>query len=63
MEKKKRGNYVDAVEAVARGAQPGKVTHIDVYHDDWCAVFSGGACNCTPIVKPRTPSKANTDAS
>lgn len=26
------------------------VTHIDVYHDDACAIFDGNPCNCEPSV-------------
>jgi hypothetical protein len=26
------------------------VTHIEVYHDDWCDVFIGKECNCVPDV-------------
>ena len=29
----------------------GEVTKIDVKHDDWCAIFKGGVCNCNPIIK------------
>ncbi len=23
----------------------------NVYHDDWCAIFSGGMCNCEPTIQ------------
>jgi hypothetical protein len=22
-----------------------------VHHDDWCGVFSGGRCNCDPMIE------------
>lgn len=38
---------------------PGSETHIAVYHDDWCAIHRGKACNCNPDValmdKPDIP--------
>jgi hypothetical protein len=48
------GNYTEKVlthapEAVASGG----VTQIDVAHDDWCAIFRGNPCNCSPTVKRR----------
>jgi hypothetical protein len=35
------------------GLTPGKLAHVDIYHDDWCNVFSGGVCNCNPDIKVR----------
>lgn len=32
---------------------PGMVTHSDIYHDKWCAIFKGGACNCDPEIVHR----------
>ncbi len=29
------------------------VHHADVWHDDWCAVYSGGSCNCDCVVHIR----------
>ena len=31
-------------------AKPGTVHHADVYHDGWCGVFKGKACNCDPDI-------------
>ena len=25
--------------------------HIKVSHDDWCAFFTGGVCNCDPEIR------------
>jgi hypothetical protein len=30
--------------------QPG-VTHVVFYHDDWCRIYDGSACNCEPGVR------------
>ena len=30
---------------------PGKITEIDICHDDWCLIYKGGACNCNPEIK------------
>lgn len=30
---------------------PGDVGHVHVYHDGWCAIWTGGDCNCEPIAK------------
>jgi hypothetical protein len=27
------------------------VSHEVIYHDDWCRIYDGGACNCKPDVK------------
>lgn len=33
--------------------KPGVLYHLDFYHDDWCAVFRGGVCDCNPDVRVR----------
>jgi hypothetical protein len=33
-------------------ARPGQVIGVKVYHDNWCAIFRGGQCNCSPEIKP-----------
>jgi hypothetical protein len=30
--------------------EPGKVYHVVMLHDDWCAIHAGGECNCDPDV-------------
>ena len=30
---------------------PGSVNSIAVVHDDWCAIFAGGFCNCDPDIR------------
>ncbi len=52
-------NYLKRIsEMHARGeldTAPGKSLDVTVSHDDWCMVFSGGACNCEPDIKHGTP--------
>jgi hypothetical protein len=31
----------------------GRLSEVDIYHDDWCRVYQGGYCNCNPEVKLR----------
>ena len=26
---------------------------VDIYHDDWCAIYRGMYCNCEPDIKLR----------
>lgn len=33
----------------------GDLTHVDIFHDGWCAIYHGGYCNCAPIVQVRAP--------
>lgn len=44
-----RHNYAEVI-ARLQGLHPGVVYQAHVYHDEWCAVFSGGYCNCEPEV-------------
>jgi len=53
--KKRRENYlrqpyIGPMLRAARKAKPGTVTHVYIYHDDWCSVFRGGLCDCNPEV-------------
>ncbi len=34
---------------------PGRVGHILVSHDDWCAFFNDGVCNCDPDIRDMLP--------
>jgi hypothetical protein len=29
------------------------LTEVDIYHDDWCAIYRGRYCNCHPVIKLR----------
>jgi hypothetical protein len=35
--------------------QPGELAHVDVLHDDWCAMLTGTGlyCNCDPDIRLR----------
>lgn len=48
-----RHNYYPKVLALWNaGAVPrGSVRHVDILHDDSCAVFTGGYCDCDPDVR------------
>jgi len=49
-EKPLEHNYTAKVLAIAR-ANPGTgLKNIAVCHDDWCAIYKGGYCNCEPDV-------------
>ncbi len=61
-----KGNYQKAIlEAWQDGhlsPQAGQVTHLDIYHDDNCAIFRGGPCDCDPAIFQRPePAKAAAD--
>jgi hypothetical protein len=45
------GNYLRALLKIAPTLPAGFVT-INVLHDDWCAFFAGGACDCDPELVP-----------
>jgi hypothetical protein len=48
------GNHVPKLIEAMSGypGHPATVNHIDVFHDDWCALLNGtGACNCDPDVQ------------
>lgn len=50
----KPSRYAAAVIAHARQMlkdNPSKkFGFIDIYHDDWCAIFNGKSCDCNPSV-------------
>jgi hypothetical protein len=46
-----RHNYFDKVANL--NIRPGTVNHVDIRHDDGCAVFGGGYCDCDPDVELR----------
>jgi len=37
---------------LAANPKPG-LSHAYVFHDDWCAIFKGGTCDCNPDVEVR----------
>ena len=38
-------------ERVDAPIEPGSMYHMTVFHDEWCNHFSGGQCNCKPVVE------------
>lgn len=45
-------NYVPKVAEATAGLRlaAGTFQHVNVYHDEWCAMLAGGVCNCSPDV-------------
>jgi len=31
----------------------GRLTHVVMFHDEWCQIHRGGTCNCSPDVELR----------
>ena len=61
MSKRKRHNYQRALRRKARGDlrfRRGTVSHVDVWHDDTCSVWTGGACDCEDLVFVEHPGEA-----
>lgn len=54
-----RSNYIKRIfKAVAECPElfpPGKLTRLEVQHDDWCAFWRGDPCDCRPTIKIRKP--------
>jgi len=44
-------NYMAPLLKVAEGTHKGSVAEVTIRHDDWCAIWRGGRCDCKPIVK------------
>ena len=43
---------IDRLVAAGRIAVTrGSANQLDVVHDDWCAIFDGGFCNCDPDIR------------
>ena len=40
------GHYRDKV--LAQEPKSAGLYHVDVFHDDWCAIWQGRKCNCDP---------------
>lgn len=44
------------LEVFDETAQPGRMVHTTVLHDEWCRLLVGkGPCNCNPVVRPGKP--------
>jgi hypothetical protein len=40
----------EKLRTLVQTLEPVGVHYVNVYHDEWCQVFLGGACNCFPTV-------------
>lgn len=63
MSKRKRHNHQIKITWLLNTSrlkppQPGQVKIIDVYHDDCCALWSGGLCDCDPEIADRPADNA-----
>jgi hypothetical protein len=48
----KHNYYRKLMELVEQGKiPPGRLTDVQVCHDDWCRIYQGGYCNCDPEIK------------
>lgn len=48
------GNY--RAEMIRQGLKlppGGGLRHVNIYHDDWCGIWSRHKCNCNPSIKVR----------
>jgi hypothetical protein len=52
----RRHNYCPKLIALwQQGKIPeGRLTDVEVAHDDWCGIHAGGYCNCDPDVRLRS---------
>ena len=56
----RRHNYYAPMMAMAQRGAPGEVRHVHVFHDEHCAIYSGGYCDCDPVVsEPTTETDAD----
>lgn len=42
-------------DIIRRGLKllPGRLYHMDIYHDNWCGIWSGRKCDCDPDIVTR----------
>lgn len=38
--------YIEKILALGPTLERGKVYHVAIGHDDWCAIYAGRACTC-----------------
>ena len=56
--KAKNPQYLRKIIATAQQRQLSPGLHIvQVRHDDWCALWQGGECNCDPEISMAAPGK------
>ena len=55
MDPTKHNYYKKLMKLYEQGRIPtASLTEVDIFHDDWCGVYSGEYCNCDPDIKLRT---------
>ena len=49
------GNYMRKMQKLVKGRPEfrGKLSIVDIYHEDWCAALKGEGCNCDPDLEMR----------
>ena len=49
----RRPRYLKAIERHLRatGIEPGRIVHVEVRHDDDCAVWRREPCDCEPVIE------------
>ena len=48
-----RHNYFAKLQKLITEGKISGVKDVDIFHDDWCAIYDGGYCNCDPDIKIR----------
>ena len=52
MDPTKHNYYKKLIKLHERGQIPAaSLCDVDIYHDDWCRVYTGGYCNCDPEIE------------
>jgi hypothetical protein len=50
----KHNYYKKLIQMFQQGKLPtASVSDVDIAHDDWCAIYSGGYCDCDPDIRIR----------
>jgi hypothetical protein len=56
MDPAKHNYHEKLIQLHEQGQIPsGSLTEVDICHDDWCAIYKGGYCNCDPDINLRLP--------
>jgi hypothetical protein len=57
----RKHNYYEKLMRLIERSElpPGRITEVNVYHDDWCRVYRGGYCDCDPEVELRPAPEEN----
>ena len=49
-------NFVRKLRGLVRRCvrKVGELSYVDIAHDDWCAIYGGGVCDCDPDIIDRS---------